>query len=535
MNTSNTAYFSPTLARAAVRPSWPQRLLLPALALLVTLLAGCGGGDDGGGGGDNEPPPVADTTAPSVPESVTATAQSATSVLISWTASTDAGSGVAGYRIYRDDDGTTPIATVSSGTTYTDTGLTGASTYSYAVTAFDNANPANESAKSSAVTVTTPTSTGQLKLSTERVFANLAAFESPVLALQAPEDGATWYVVEQAGRVVAFDDNADVSAKRTFVDLRSRVRSGGEAGLLGMAFHPDYPATPRVYLSYTADVDGKLVSRISAFDAASGGASLDDASETILLTVEQPAANHNGGHIAFGPDGFLYIGFGDGGGKDDEWGEIGNGQDLTTLLGKMLRIDVDGVTSASVPYRIPQDNPHAANAPCNAGTGAQECPEIFAYGFRNPWRWSFDRGTGTLWVGDVGESAREEVNRVTLGGNYGWRCLEGTLAHNADCGSNAGVALPPVAEYTHEFGSSVTGGYVYRGEQMGPMKGRYIFGDFINGRVWHIARDREPTRAMTVDAASETGRAIASFAEDAEGELFIVDYDGTLHRLVVAE
>ena len=529
MNTSTAIGFPPR-SRPRARRSWTVPVLAVLLALLA-LLGGCGGGD--GGGGDDNEPPVSDTTAPSVPQGVTATAESATSVKLSWTASTDSGSGVAGYKVYRDG-AATPVATVTSGTTHTDSGLTGGTQYSYTVTAFDNASPANESAPSTAVTVTTPAATGQLKLKTQRVFPDLAPFDAPVLALQAPGDGSTWYVVEQAGRVIVFDDDNATTAKRTFVDLTNRVRSGGETGLLGMAFHPDYPATPRVYLSYTATVDGQLVSRVSSFEAVNSGASLDPGSETILLTVEQPAANHNGGHIAFSPeDGFLYIGFGDGGNKDDLWGTIGNGQDLTTLLGKMLRIDVDGVTSASVPYRIPQDNPYATNASCNGGSGTQSCPEIYAYGFRNPWRWSFDRETGTLWVADVGESAREEVNRVTLGGNYGWRCLEGTLAHNSDCGPNAGTALPPVAEYTHEVGGSVTGGYVYRGTLVPEMEGRYIFGDFINGRVWHIAANREPTRDMPANAASETGRAIVSFAENAEGEVFLLDYSGTMYRVVI--
>jgi glucose/arabinose dehydrogenase len=302
-----------------------------------------------------------------------------------------------------------------------------------------------------------------------------------------------------------------------------------------MAFHPSYPTNPRVYFSYTAQVDGSLVSRISAFETRDGGASLDPVSETILLTVAQPAANHNGGHLAFGPhDGLLFAGFGDGGGGGDPWGAIGNGQNLNTVLGKLLRIDVDGVTSPSVPYRIPQGNPHAGNAPCNAGTGSQPCPEIFAFGFRNPWRWSFDRADHDLWVGDVGQGALEEVDRVVAGGNYGWRCLEGTRSYNPDCGPNAGTSLAPVAEYDHAAGQSITGGYVYRGAAIAGLQGRYVFGDFMTGRLWHIAGDQVPTRTMTAGAGTATGLAIASFAEDAAGELYIVDYGGTLHRVRAA-
>jgi glucose/arabinose dehydrogenase len=251
----------------------------------------------------------------------------------------------------------------------------------------------------------------------------------------------------------------------------------------------------------------------------------------------QPATNHNGGNLVFGPhDGLLYVGFGDGdgGGAGDPWGTIGNGQDLNTVLGKLLRIDVGGATSPSVPYRIPPGNPHAGNLPCNSGTGSQPCPEIFAFGFRNPWRWSFDRTDHDLWVGDVGQGAREEVDRVVAGGNYGWRCLEGTQTYNPDCGPNAGTSLAPVAEYGRAAGQSITGGYVYRGAAIAGLQGRYVFGDFITGRLWHIAADQAPTRLMTADEGSASGLAIASFAEDTAGELYIVDYGGTLHRLRAA-
>lgn len=508
----------------AVRAARAGRLA--TIFALVALAACSGGGNEGAATGD--------TTAPTVPQSVVAVAESATQVRITWSVASDSGSGVAGYRVYRDG-GTAPVATVTSGTTHTDAGLSPATQYNYRVTAFDRARPANESASSAAVAVTTPLAADPPRLAADRVFVNLPAFQSPVLALQAPGDGSAWYVVEQQGRVLAFEDTAAVSATRLFVDLTARVQSGGEAGLLGMAFHPSYPTDPRVYLSYTAQVNGELVSRISAFVTRDGGGSLDPASESILLTVVQPATNHKGGHLAFGPlDGLLYVGFGDGGGAGDPWGAIGNGQSLNTVLGKLLRIDVDGVTSPSVPYRIPPGNPYAGNSPCSAGSGSQPCPEIFAYGFRNPWRWSFDRADHDLWVGDVGQNAREEVDRVVLGGNYGWRCREGTLAYNLDCGTNAGTSLPPVAEYDRAAGQAVTGGYVYRGAAIAGLQGRYVFGDFGSGLLWHIAGNQAPTRTITASAGSPTGLSIASFAEDAEGELYIVDYGGTLHRVRAA-
>ena len=364
-------------------------------------------------------------------------------------------------------------------------------------------------------------------LGTERTFASLPAFSNPILLLQGPGDATRWFVVEQGGTVRVFDNQPSVATSRSFVDISARVRSGGEQGLLGMAFHPDFPTDPRVYLSYTNATSG-LVSRVSEFRTRDGGATLDSASEVILLTVAQPEANHNGGHIAFGPDGFLYIGFGDGGSGGDPWGTIGNGQNLLTTLGKLLRIDVNGSTG-NVPYRIPASNPYAGNAPCNSGTGAQNCPEIYAYGLRNPWRWSFDRVSGELWLADVGQGAIEEVDRIVSGGNYGWRCFEGTSSYNSTCGPNAASSLPPVAQYSHVVGQSITGGYVYRGAAMPALAGRYVFGDFVSGRIWHIAGDTPPT--LSVTAGFDSGLSIASFGQGIDGELYIVNYGGTLHRL----
>ena len=522
----------------------PSLLKRPAAGLaslcLVALLVGCGGG--GGGGA---PPPPADTTAPTVPTGVTATAQSSTQIALSWQASTDAGTGVAGYHVFRNG-GAAPLATVTS-TNFADTGLTPATRYSYTVSAYDRASPANESAPSAPAAATTqasaPTSgldtrpdnttciagdrpSQAVTLATARAFPNLS-FTSPILMLQPPGDSSRWFVVEQAGRVRTFANQDAVGSSQVFVDITSRVTSGGEAGLLGLAFHPGFPADPRVYLSYTNSASG-LVSRVSEFRTRDGGATLDPTSEVILLTVAQPASNHNGGNIGFGPDGNLYIGFGDGGSGGDPWGTIGNGQNLLTTLGKLLRIDVNGTTGA-VPYRIPAGNPHAGNALCNTGTGAQSCPEIYAYGLRNPWRWSFDRGSGELWLADVGQGSTEEVNRITAGGNYGWRCFEGTNPFNSTCGPNAGSSLPPIAQYSHSVGQSITGGYVYRGTAIPALVGRYVFGDFVSGRIWHIARDTAPT--LTLTSGFDSNLSISSFGQGADGELYVVNYGGTLHRL----
>ena len=361
-------------------------------------------------------------------------------------------------------------------------------------------------------------------LSVARVFPNLT-FSQPIALLQAPNDASRWFVVEQAGIVRVFSNDPQATSATVFADISSRVLAGGELGLLGMAFHPDFPTDPRVFLNYT-NGDSGLVTRISEFRlGGSGNLDTAPANERVLLTINQPEANHNGGHLAFGPDGFLYIGMGDGGGANDQHGAIGNAQLMTTLLGKMLRIDV---TPASG-YGIPADNPFVGNATCHLnGNGNGPCPEIYASGFRNPWRWSFDRETDVLWLGDVGQGALEEIDRVTLRGNYGWRCFEGTSPTGFPCGSEAPL-LPPIAEYGRSEGAAVTGGYVYRGSAMPAMQGRYVFGDFVSGQLWHIAADTQPTLRMAAGFA--TGLNISSFAEDNAGELYIVDYGGGLYRL----
>jgi uncharacterized repeat protein (TIGR03806 family) len=507
--------------------------------LLAGALQGCGGSSDAG-----NPPPVVDTTAPSVPQNLTATALVPTQVNLSWSASTDSGgAGLAGYRVLR---GGSEIATTPQ-TSYTDTGRGASTAYTYTVRAYDNASPANVSADSSAASVTTPAtavvgldarpsnttclagappSAGGAQL--QRAFSSVS-FSNPILALQAPGDSSRWFVVEQAGRVLKFPNVASPTAS-TFIDITSRVASGGELGLLGMAFHPNFPVDRRVFLSYTAGSSGSRVSRISAFLTADNGQTLDPASERILLTLNQPEDNHNGGNIAFGPDGYLYIGFGDGGGGGDQHtqnGPIGNGQSLKTMLGKLLRIDI-GPESATT-YSIPATNPFAAGPKCGAATNAQSCPEIFAYGLRNPWRWSFDRQSGDLWVGDVGQNNYEEVDIVQRGGNYGWRCREGLHAYNMS-GCPATGFIDPVAEYDHGVGQSITGGYVYRGTQTTTLRGRYIFADYVSGRLWVLLPNASGGFAMTSLLTAPFN--VSSFAQANDGELYIVDYGGGLHHLV---
>jgi uncharacterized repeat protein (TIGR03806 family) len=368
---------------------------------------------------------------------------------------------------------------------------------------------------------------GEVEIALERVFESLP-FNQPLGMLQAPGDDSRWFVLEKGGRVRVFQNLHDVqSFDPDFVSLG--VNPVSEGGLLGMAFHPDYDTNGEVFLSWTEGPSGAMVSVVARFRTENGGLTLASGSRDDILTVNQDFNNHNGGQIEFGPDGYLYFGLGDGGSGGDP---LNRAQDPTNLLGAMLRIDVDSVS----PYAIPggaAGNPFAGNPLCPADHSAsQPCPEIFAFGLRNPWRWSFDRTTGRLWVADVGQNAREEINHVQLGGNYGWNCREGSIPYTSpgpDCGTATGL-IDPVHDYPHSQGRSVTGGYVYRGAAIPALYGQYVFGDFVSGRIWRLIDDG--AGGFTADELLASGRSIASFAEDLAGELYVVDLDGGIYRLV---
>ncbi len=357
-------------------------------------------------------------------------------------------------------------------------------------------------------------------LQTQRVFANVS-LSSPVAMAQAPGDPLRWFAVGQAGIVTVFENDSATATGTTFVDISARVQSGGERGLLGIAFHPDFATNGEVFLSYTAPAP--LTSVISRFRSFDGNLTLNPSSEEPLLSVTQPQSNHNGGDIHFGPDGFLYAGFGDGGGSGDPGG---NGQNTASLLGAMLRINVD----VAAGYAIPADNPFATNSQCLQGAGAAPCPEIFAWGFRNPWRFSFDSMTDALWVGDVGQSAFEEVDRVVAGDNYGWNTREGAHCYPPGSSCSAAGLTDPITEYGRSVGQSITGGYVYRGSAITDLVGYYVFGDFVSGRIWAVAADSPIGTAPT--ELADTGLAIAAFAEGVDGELYIVSYGGSIHQIV---
>jgi glucose/arabinose dehydrogenase len=293
------------------------------------------------------------------------------------------------------------------------------------------------------------------------------------------------------------------------LDLRDRIISnhGDEEGLLGLAFAPDFGTSRRFYVNYTA---GSPRRNVIARYVASGP--ISSGSGQVILQINQPYANHNGGAIEFGPDGMLYITSGDGGDGGDPHG---NGQNVNTLLGKILRIDVSGPGG----YRIPADNPFAR------GGGAAE---IWAWGFRNPWRMSFDKETGQLWAGDVGQRRWEEIDRVFPGANYGWNTLEGDECYNRPSCNRNGL-VPPRIVYPHDLGCSVTGGYVYRGNEWPELKGWYVYGDFCSGRVWALNANADTGGAVQL---MDTDLAISSFAQDWNGELYLVTFNNAIYKLV---
>lgn len=330
----------------------------------------------------------------------------------------------------------------------------------------------------------------------------LDGLESPLLLTHADDGSGRLFVVEQVGRIRLVENGA--LSDDPYLDISERVEAGGEQGLLGLAFHPNFERNGRFFVDYTDTSGDTVVSEFSAVPNADTA----DVGERVLLRIEQPYPNHNGGHLAFGPDGYLYVASGDGGSGGDPHN---NGQRVDTLLGKLLRIDVD----AGEPYGIPPDNPFADG-------GGRE--EIWAYGLRNPWRFSFD--DGRIWIADVGQEALEEVNRRRddeAGVNYGWNVMEGT-----ECSSGAGCdrsgLVEPVTEYSHDHGCSITGGYVYRGDDFPDMRGGYFFGDYCSGTIWSIPADAQQRLDPIEMLSSETS--ISSFGLDADGELYAVDLGG---------
>jgi uncharacterized repeat protein (TIGR03806 family) len=357
-------------------------------------------------------------------------------------------------------------------------------------------------------------------ISLQRVFAGVS-FDQPLAMMQAPGDDTRWFVLQKTGAVRVFANQPNVTTASDFLALA--VNSSGEGGLLGMAFHPNWATNHQAFVSFTEG--SPMVSVIARFTTAVGGATLDSSTRQNVFRVNQPYTNHNGGNIAFGPDGNLYIGFGDGGSSGDPQG---HGQNTTDVLGDFLRLNVD-----TLPYTIPPDNPFAqTGAMCgpdpHAATG--NCKEIYASGVRNPWRWSFDSSTGELWAGDVGQDAYEEIDKITRGGNFGWNCREGTHAFN-NCATNPSNFVEPVIDYGRSDGNSVTGGYVYRGSALPALAGVYLFADYGSGRIWRLTSNG--SGGYTKTQLLDTTLAISSFGQGNDGELYVVDINGgALYKIV---
>lgn len=346
----------------------------------------------------------------------------------------------------------------------------------------------------------------------ELAFPNLS-FTRPV-DLQHPNGHTNkLFVLEQKGIIYFFDNNTAVTEKTVFLDIRGRVDDRfNEEGLLGLAFHPSFSNNGYFIVNYTASSPDRTV--ISRFYASSASEA-DPDSELILLEYEQPYSNHNGGQISFGSDGYLYIAVGDGGSANDPHN---NGQNLRTLLGSILRIDVDRQENG-LPYSIPTDNPFADNQ-----EGYRE--EIYAYGLRNPWRFSFDPETNWLWTGDVGQNQYEEINIIEKGGNYGWKYKEGF--HDFS-GSTTSELIDPIWEYNHSNGDvSITGGFVYRGNSATALFGKYIYADYASGRIWSLdfSDPEHPTNTLIYKADFQ----ISSFGTDQNHELYICGFDGKIYK-----
>lgn len=360
-------------------------------------------------------------------------------------------------------------------------------------------------------------STGSVAVQLTDAYPGLPAFNNPLKALQRPGDNSRWYVLEQAGRVRSFANNAAANSIDTLLDIDPQVAFNGgndERGLLGMAFHPQFANNGFIYLYYIDNGTNSVISRWTSND---NGQTIDPGSEFEIIRINQDASNHNGGEIGFGNDGYLYIGLGDGGGGGDP---LERAQDTTNMLGAMLRLDVDGAS----PFGIPPDNPFAGNPLCAANHSSNtDCPEIYAFGLRNPYRWSFDSATGELWLGDVGQNQWEEVDRIDRGGNYGWDCREG--AHDFEPAGCAQNLIDPITEYNHSEGVSITGGVVYRGSSIPALVGDYLFGDFGSGRIWNLSGDGQGGYVRNLLLNTNFG--IAAFAEDvATREAFLVDRFG---------
>ena len=351
-------------------------------------------------------------------------------------------------------------------------------------------------------------------------------FTSPV-GMASPKDGSyRLFVIEQGGKIKIIKNHQTLETP--FLNLSKKLDglniAYSEKGLLGLAFHPDYKNNRRFFVYYSAPVNNRDYdhkSIVAEYKASNSNPDVADEAETIIMEIPQPESNHNGGCLEFGKDGFLFIGLGDGGGAGDQHGTIGNGQDLNTWLGKILRIDVDpatGGTGSKSLYSVPADNPFVNKENIK--------PEIWAYGLRNPWRFSFDRVTGRLFCSDVGQNQWEETNIIEKGKNYGWRIMEGNHCYDPSSGCHTSGLTLPIDEYDHETGISVCGGYMYRGLRHPSLHGNYIFGDW-SGKIFYLKQDKDlkwkrGEILMDGNNSNDIGAKINSFGEDENGDIYVI-------------
>ncbi|MCH2201579.1 MAG: PQQ-dependent sugar dehydrogenase [Fuerstiella sp.] len=370
-----------------------------------------------------------------------------------------------------------------------------------------------------------------LNVSVERAFPEIS-FERPLVITHANDETNRVFVAEQEGVIKVFPNDQEVEEAAVFLDIRNQVvyrDNKNEEGLLGLAFHPDYKNNGHFFLYYTT-TDADLTSVVTRFTVSKDDPhQADSQSEVELMRIKQPYWNHNGGTLAFGPDGLLYIALGDGGNGGDP---LSHGQNLTTLLGSILRIDVDQQDDGKN-YAVPADNPFVGMMVPTNSRGDKQAPaagEIYAYGFRNVWRLSFDKNTGSLWAADVGQNLWEEINIVQAGGNYGWNVRESKHWFRPDGNDNRNDLIDPVWEYHHDVGKSITGGAVYRGSRVPELKGKYVYADYVSGLLW--ALDYDPDSDSVNGNYSLTGRnqPVMSFGEDEAGDVYFSTPFGQLFR-----
>lgn len=364
---------------------------------------------------------------------------------------------------------------------------------------------------------------GQMPLKAVKAFPNLEweGFEGvdergrlrnlrPMIMRGAADGTNRFFAATQRGIIYVFENDPAATQAKIFMDIHDKVsdwKKGNEEGLLGFDFHPNFKENRQFLLYYTA-ADGEKRSVVSRFTVAADGTKCDPATEDVVMEIPQPFANHNGGSMAFGPDGLLYIGLGDGGGRNDPFA---HGQNLETLMGSILRIDVDNKDDGKG-YAVPKDNPFVDRE------GAQ--PEIYAYGLRNVWRLGFDRGTGKLWAADVGQDFWEEINIIEKGGNYGWSVREASYVFSGKPVTAQEPPQAPIWEYDHQIGKSITGGFVYRGQKFPELQGWYVYADFVSGKIWALKYDEAKGKVVKNMSIASTGFPVLAFGEDDAGELY---------------